>query len=278
MRPLAPKICALLLASGCAGAPPARSETDALREELHALRRDNEALAARVQALSSQVDLLTVRASRSADAGRAPPDAEAAPGRAVSAVPPDLAVVRVAPPPGRSTARAPARAPRGPPPPISTAVPIQDPDLSRLEATLGRPGRRALSAEAEQDLKDAQAQSGLARAHALEDFTAHYPQHPHADNALIEAAEAYQAAGRDDAACALSRRVVDEYPAGDARSDALERLATCAARRGALDEAQKLVARLRADFPGTPAALRAEARLSQAPGRDAESVPARSGP
>jgi TolA-binding protein len=256
-----------------------------MREELRALRLQNEALAAKVQALSNQVDLLTARAARQVEQGRpAADDADAAPARsaagAPSTVPPDLAVVKVAPPAGRGAQ--PARAlPRRAAPAVPTSVQIQEPDLSRLEATLGKPGRRALSAEADQDLREAQAQSGLSRAHALEDFTARYPQHPYADNALVDAGSAYEAAGREDAACALARRVVDEYPAGDARSDALERLAICASRRGADAEAHRLLARLRADFPGTPAALRAEARLSQAPGGDGDTpreLPARSGP
>jgi TolA-binding protein len=260
------------------------SDLDALRDEVRMLRRGNDALAQKVQALQSQVDLLTLRATQQASP---PAEAEAAPTRATAqsgaVVPPDLAVVKVAPPTAgpRPAARPTAKIARVAPP-LPTAVTIQEPDLSRLESTLGRPGRRALTAEAEQDLREAQGMTGLERAHALEDFTAHYPQHPHADNALVEAAAAYEAAGRDEAGCALAQRVVDEYPAGDAQSDALERLAGCAARRGATDEANKIVARLRADFPGTPAAQRAEARSSQSPGRDGESPPrdppARSGP
>jgi TolA-binding protein len=261
----------------------ARSDLDSLREEVRTLQREKEALAAKVQALSSQVDLLTLRVTRQPDAAPAGGAGDdLAPARSSSsAVPPDLAVVKVTPPGGRAPARALARLPRIAPP-VPTAVQIQEPDASRLEATLGRAPRRALAAEADQELREAQAMTGLLRAHSLEDFTAHYPQHPYADNALIEAGNAYEAAGREEAACNLARRVLDEYPAGDAQSDALERLTACAARRGAIDEAQKLVARLRADFPGTPAAQRAEARLSQAPGRDGETtprnLPARSGP
>jgi len=269
-----------------------RSELESLRDEVRTLQRENAALAARVEALSSQVDLLTLRVTRPGEpartaaveetaAARSPDDAGAAAPGSRSEVPPDLAVVKMTPPTGgRAAVRPTTKVPRVAPP-VPTAVQIQEPDAARLEAALSRSGRRALSAEADQDLREAQAMSGLLRAHALEDFTARYPQHPHADNALVDAAAAYAASGREDAACALARRVVDEYPAGDAQSDALERMAECAARRGATAEAQKLVARLRADFPGTPAAQRAEARLSQAPARDGDSPresPARSGP
>lgn len=293
MRPLTPKIWTLLLLSGCAGcagAPSAgagvrsnpRSDLDSLREEVRTLRRENDALSVKVQSLAAQVDLLTYRASRDAGkAGAADPDGARGLAEGGAAVPADLTVVRMSPPAsGHAPARAPARLPRAAPV-VPTAVPIQDPDPLRLEAAVGRPSRRALAAEADADLRDAQAMTGLLRAHALEDFTFRYPQHPYADNALIDAAALYEAAGREDAACALAKRAADEYPAGDAQSDALERLASCAARHGAADEAQKLMARLRADFPGTPAAQRAEARLSQATGRDGVSVPrdpARSGP
>jgi hypothetical protein len=192
--------------------------------------------------------------------------------------------LKVAPDPARSSARGPARPASRPPraaPPVPTAVAIQEPDPAALDS-LGRPGRRPLAAEADQELREARTMAGLARAHALEDFTSRYPQHPAADNALVEASAAYEAAGRDEAACALSRRVIDEYPAGDAQSDALERFAACEARRGAVDAEQRLLARLRADFPGTPAARRAEARLSRDSGRSGETaprdVPARSSP
>lgn len=290
LRLLAPQAWAALLVAGCAGAAPVRPDADPLRAELRALRKENEALSARIEALSSRVDLLTARAIRPGD-GRQPDDravpspAAPVPGSSAPVVPPDLAIVKMSPEPARSTSsRAPGR-PSGRParaaPPVPTVVPIQEPDQAVLDA-VAPSGRRPLAAEAEAELRDARALTGLSRAHALEDFTARYPQHPAADNALVEASAAYQAAGREEAACALSRRAVEEYPAGDGQSDALERLAACEARRGAPDAEQRLLARLRADFPGTPAAQRAEARLSQGSGRSGETaprdVPARSSP
>jgi TolA-binding protein len=299
LRAFAPEACAALLVAGCAGAGAARPEVDALRVELRELRAQNEALSSRVDALSSKVDLLTMSASRpvasppaqAARAAELSPPGQAAPGEVARAgtavVVPDLAVVKVVPaeePRAAGRAGAPRAAERPAQaraaPPIPTAVPIQDPDPARLDA-LGSPGRRPLSAQAEAELRAARAQAGLARAHALEDFAAHYPQHPSADNALSEAAAAYLSAGRDDAGCSLSRRVVDEYPAGDAVPDALLQAAGCEHRRGDPEAAQRLLARLRADFPGTSAAQRAEAQLSQISGRRGGSPPdvsARSGP
>jgi hypothetical protein len=284
LRLFAPQAWAALLVAGCAGAAPVQPERDPRTAEIRELRKENEALAARVEALSSRVDLLTARATMEADARQAPtvradattaaPVAHSAAG--VAEIPRDLAVVKMAPEPtrpsgGRGTGRLPSRPARAPPP-VPTSVQIQEPDLAAVDALGGAP-RRPLAVEADQELRDARAQAGLARAHALEDFTGHFPQHPSADNALVEAAAAYDAAGLQDASCAISRRVIDEYPAGDAQSDALERLAACEARRGSVEAEQRLLARLRADFPGTPAARRAEARLSQDSGRGAETVP-----
>ena len=243
-----------------------------------------------MEKLSTQVDLLTARATRGADPARpqgGPParggdsaafDAASEP--TVGEVPPSLTIVKVSPPDPapRGAGRAPAR-PRVAPP-VPTSVAIQEPDLSALDGA-GRPGRKPIAAEADGDLRAARALAGVTRAHALEDFATAYPQHPSADNALVEASAAYAAAGNDGAACALARRALDEYPAGDAQSDALETLAGCALRRGDPGAAQKLLDRLRADFPGTPAARRAGARLSSNPGSDgapSRELPARSGP
>jgi TolA-binding protein len=289
LRPLVPCLWALALGTGCAGAGSLRPAGDPLQEELRALRRQNEELAARVDALSNRLDLLTARVTRGGELARPAPAQPAAAAAdaatsTASATPAGLTVIKVspssAPAPGARPGRTATKGPRVPAPPIPTTVQIQDPDGSELEA-LGRPGRKPLAAEADGELRAARALPGLARAHALEDFTSHYPQHASADNALVEAAGAYAEAGNEDAACALAKRTLDEYPAGDAQSDALEMLAGCLSRRGDAAGAQQLLDRLRADFPGTPAAQRAEARLSQAPGRGgapSREVPARSGP
>jgi TolA-binding protein len=295
LRTFAREACAALLAAGCAGAGAVRPDADPVRAELRALRAENEALSARVDALSSRVELLTASASHPAEPQRAQgaqagaeaaPPSEAPAGarpapQAGQVVVPDLAVVKVhpeesprtavRPPSQRGTARPAAVRPA---PPVPTAVLIREPDPARLDAlTASGSGRRPLAAQAEAELRAARATAGLARAHALEDFTAHYPQHPAADNALVEAAEAYLAAGRDDAGCALARRVVDEYPAGDALPDALCQLAGCEGRRGDAGAEQQLLVRVRTDYPGTPAAQRAEERLTQISGPGGEVAP-----
>jgi TolA-binding protein len=233
------------LVLGCAG-PGSGARTqdvEGLRTEVRALRADNERLREEVDALERRVDFLAAKRTRPAE--QVAPPAAAAP-----VVPPDLAVVKVAP---RQPAR---RAPA-----VPTAVPIAEPEPERLDA-LARPSGRELSAEAEGELAAARRRDGLDRAHALEDFARRYPRHPAADNALVEAAAAYGAAAREDAACGLAGRAAEDYPAGDAMSDALERLASCESRRGDVGAELRLLRRLVADYPRTPAAERAGARLA----------------
>ncbi|BDG05925.1 tetratricopeptide repeat protein [Anaeromyxobacter oryzae] len=256
---------ALLVLAGCAGSGAVRQQdVDALRAELREARRENENLARKVDALSARMDLVTARLTRGAVAEpRAVEPAAAAPYGSV--VPPDLAVVKIAPPAGAPRA---ARAA----PPVPTAVSISEPDARKLEA-LARPSRRELAAEADTELRAARRLAGLERAHALEGFAARYPRHGAADNALLEAADAYADSGKDDAACSLARRVSEEYPAGDAMSDALERLAACEGRRGAGDAERRLLQRVVTEYPSTPAATRAGARLATISGHAGANAP-----
>lgn len=230
---------------GCAGAGSGArgQELEAVRIELRALRAANERLAGDVDALERRMDFLAAKRGRPAEP--APAEVVAAP-----VVPPDLAIVRVAPPRSART-----------PPPLPTSVPIAEPDAERIEGLARRSGRE-LAADADAELARARAADGLDRAHALEDFVSRYPRHPSADNALVEAAAAYAAADRGDAACTLAGRAPADYPAGDAMSDALERLAWCESRRGQQDAERRLLRQLVADYPRSPAAERAGARLA----------------
>lgn len=252
---------ALLFLCGCAGGgDAARRDADAVRAEVRALRHDSEELSRKVEALAGRVDVLSTRLARGPDREEpaTPP-----------LVPPDLAVVRVEPP---------ARGARTPPP-VPTNVAIAEPEPERLDALSRRTGRD-LGQDAEDELRRARKKAGPSRAHALEDFAGRYPRHPSADNALVEAAAAYAEAGRADAACDLARRASDDYPAGDGMSDAIERLAWCESRRGAVDAERRLLERLVSEFPRTPAAERAGTRLATISGRNGDTPggPARSGP
>jgi TolA-binding protein len=243
LRPRESSAALTLLLLGCAGAGSAvrTQDVDALRAEVRSLRAQNERLAGEFEALERRVDFLSAKRPR-------PPEPRAA--EAALVVPPDLTVVKMGPARGART-----------PPPVPTSVPIAEPAPERLEA-LARPSGRELSAEAAAELSGARAKDGLDRAHALEDFVARYPRHPAADNALVEAATAYAGAERAEPACALAGRVSTDYPAGDAMSDALERLAWCESRRGEQDAERRLLRRLVADHPRSPAAERAGARLA----------------
>lgn len=216
--------CAALVLSACAGADAAaRRDVVKLRTDVDALRGQNEALLRRLDALESRLEH---RAARPA-----PQPSPAEP--AAPLVPPDLAVVRVAPPRQQAEelpqrvilSDSPAR-PSRPAPRLPTGVPISEPDPERLDA-LAEPAGRELSAQAEGELGAARRKPGVERAHALEAFVARYPHHPSADNALVEAARVYADLGRAEAACDLARRVPQDYPAGDAVSGAQEIVVRC---------------------------------------------------
>ncbi len=243
---------AVLPALACAsGNEAARRDLDAMRAEMQIAQRENADLAKRVEELSLRVDLIAARLTRQA-AGR---------GQAAEpAVPPDLAVVKVGPPRAEPQRR--GRLPRSAPP-VPTQTPVVEPSPERL-AALGA-GRIDLASEAQNELDAAHRLSGLAAARALEAFAAHYPHHPRADNALLEAARLRTAAGDDDAACDLYARCVDEYPAGDALPDALERLAECHSQRGEAKRARALFEQVAADYPDTSAAKLAKEHLAAMP-------------
>jgi len=200
-----------MVLSACAGGGDAvRRDVAALHDEIATLRQQNEGLGRRLDAMGARLDGVSERTARPA-----PPPPPAAQEEPRPLVPPDLAVVRVAPP----------RTPRAAPP-IAIAVPITEPDPERLDALGDRPGRE-LATEAEAELASARRRSGVDRARALESFVARYPRHPSADNALVEAARDYADSGRAAVGCELARRVPEDYPAGDAVAGALEFAARC---------------------------------------------------
>jgi len=269
LRPTAALAAACLL-SGCATADAvARRDLEALRGEVQSLRQENAQLLRSVDQLSTRVDALAARAARPVGEARAAALSGAGPEVAGLVVPGGLAVVKMEPP----------RSPRSPPVPTST--PIIEPDVARLEA-IARKSGRDLASDADGELKGAQRREPLARAHALEDFVARYPRHPQAPSALLEAAAAYSAANKPEAACRLDRRVIDEYPACDQAGDALLLLAACEGRQGSPEGERRLLSRVVNDYPSSPAARRARERLGTIPGRPGADPspdgPARSGP
>jgi TolA-binding protein len=304
-------LAAVALCGCAAGGEELRGEVDSLRSEVRTLQREAAETSRKMDALTQRVDLALARAEGPAARASAPagvsaalpptgapaasassaegptPASTAATSQGVAAraagplVPPDLKVVRLAPPapakgptPPRGSAPAKGLAsskgavaaplPRRSPPPVPTDTPIRDPDAGAL-AALGT-GGRDLGAEARAALQAARAQSGLARARALEQFTAGYSGHPSADDALVEAARVREQAGDPDGACEVLGRAVAEYPVGDAVPEALAGLAACESRRGRASEARRLEARLLQDFPDSPAARSTRARTDAAQG------------
>ena len=238
------------------------------------MQRENAEVTRRVDALGSRVDLLAARPARPApDPAPAPQPAAAAPPAPAALpdvlVPAGLRVVRLEPAApaakaSRSQARAASPAARGGPPPLPTATAIREPDPATASA-LGS-GGKDLAAEAQAALDAAKAQTGLSRARALEQFTARYPGHRGAQEALVAAARTRNEAGDPDGACEDYARAVKEYPAGSAMPDALAGMAGCEARAGRPAEAKRLEERLAQDYPDSPAAKRARQRAPSAQG------------
>ena len=73
--------------------------------------------------------------------------------------------------------------------------------------------------------------------------------------------------GQDEPARAakLLEPCIQRYPAGDVVQQAMLKLAECRMRLKQTVEARALLARLVTNFPGTPAAIEAEARLARIP-------------
>jgi TolA-binding protein len=259
-------LAAALHLSGCAGADaPARRELEGMRAELAAAQRENLALKKSVEVLTERVEALAARLGPPAAAAPSPggPAAQAQAGAldAPPVVPSGLAVVRLEP--GRRTSSA---------PPVPTEVAIGEPDPARLDK-LARQGGRDLAADAEAELRASRRKDGVARAHALEAFVGRYPHHPQADQALLEASAAYVLEHRNEAACAIARRAVEEYPAGRAIAEGLWRLAVCEAGQGATAAERRLLDRIVTDFPSTPYARKAGDRLAVFSGRSGGEAP-----
>jgi tol-pal system protein YbgF len=97
----------------------------------------------------------------------------------------------------------------------------------------------------------------------LQDFAEQHPRHPLSDNALYFSGVGLASLNDLEGASALFERVLRDYPAGDARMDAMLRLAECQARLDRKDDARSLYQKLIQTWPGTAAASQAQQRLAQ---------------
>jgi TolA-binding protein len=157
-------------------------------------------------------------------------------------------------------------------PPIDVRTQVHEPD-AELVAALGRSDSPAGDApDASQvDGEFAQAQEALRTGNLgggierMTRFADTYPKDPRADDALYLAALGELGQDEPARAAKLLESVLQRYPAGDVVQQAMLKLAECRMRLKQTAEARALLARLVTNFPGTPAASEAQARLARIP-------------
>ena len=238
---------------GCASDAASKSELRTLQASVKQLQDENLRLLERVQSLE------TDRAVARAGQQQLGPLLAAAPSTASGSEVPTLAVVKLKP-----------RADRAPP--IDVRTQVHEPD-AELVAALGRTTSPAPEApDASQvDGEFAQAQEALRTGNLgggierMTRFADTYPKDPRADDALYLAALGELGQDEPARAAKLLESVLLRYPAGDVVQQAMLKLAECRMRLKQTGEARALLARLVTNFPGTPAASEAEARLSRIP-------------
>ena len=101
---------------------------------------------------------------------------------------------------------------------------------------------------------------------ALVTFVRDHGSHDYADNALFWVGQIQFDQSRFQAALGTFRQVVDSYPAGNKVPDALLMIGLTQAKLGRGAEGRETLARLRAMFPQTEAARKADARLNDKTG------------
>jgi tol-pal system protein YbgF len=163
-------------------------------------------------------------------------------------------------------------------PPLDTSTEIQEPPVDDV-AAMGwaqRTAREGDGPEAagpgEPDIVEAEFDAAMAglktgsfsnAVQKLESFASAHPRHALSDNALYYSGIGLLA--MDDAAGAARafERVVSGYPAGDARIDAMLKLAECRVRLDQKDGAREMYARILSTYPDSPAAAQARQRLAK---------------
>jgi TolA-binding protein len=239
---------------GCASDAASKSEVRTLQASVKQLQDENLKLFERVQAL--ETDRAVARAGQQQPLG---PLLAAAPSVTSGSEVPTLAVVKLKP-----------RADRAPA--IDVRTRVQEPD-AELVAALGRSASPAADApDASQvDGEFAQAQEALRTGNLgggierMTRFADTYPKDPRADDALYLAALGELGQDEPARAAKLLESVLQRYPAGDVVQQAMLKLAECRMRLKQTAEARALLARLVTNFPGTPAASEAQARLARIP-------------
>jgi tol-pal system protein YbgF len=254
----------LAWASACAGADPAlKAELSDVRAEVKALREENARLARRVERV--EIDLAVRKSSGRTPAPGKPASAATIP---ASAEVPSLTVVKLKPK-------------VEPPPLLNTSVPVVEPSPDVLEALAPAPARGDGPAATTGDddgpsedpaLADGEYDQGLQALRTgnveggvdkLKQFARDHPRHARADNALYFASVGMIGLGDLEGAAATLEAMLREYPAGDAVSDAMLKLAECRTRQSRARDAKTLYSEVIQRYPGTAAASQAEQKLAQ---------------
>jgi tol-pal system protein YbgF len=247
-------ILPLVLACGCATDVASKGEVRALQEQVQTLQKENTELVGRIAALER-------------DRAVAAPPLPAAPAVAQAST--------VVPRPEPVKASAPALTvvklkPKAAAPPIDVQTPVQEPNPALLEeldsqepsvATLPNAADQEYQAALEA-LRTGNVSGAIDR---LKHFADTYPRHNKADDALYYAALGELGRGEVARSAVLLELVVQRYPAGDVVQDAMLKLGEVRLRLRQPAEARATYAQLVQNFPGTPAALQAQARLSTLP-------------
>jgi tol-pal system protein YbgF len=271
---LAIGVAILAWACACAGTDPAlKADLADVRAEVKALRDENARLAKRLERV--EVDLAVRRAARGATPGRPSSGGASTPSSSPSASVaevPSLTVVKLKPK-------------VEPPPPINTSVPVMEPSQEMLEALAsaapereprassggsalaedGVPAEDPAVVEVEYDQGLAALRTGnvAGGVEKLRQFANDHPRHARADNALYFAAVGMIALGELESAAATLQAMLREYPAGDAVSDAMLKLAECRTRQSRSRDAKTIYSEVIQRYPGTAAASQAEQKLAQ---------------
>lgn len=243
---------------GCASDAASKGDVRTLQASVKQLQDENLSLLQRVQALEAD------RAASRAGAQPRPPApaapvAAAAVGTPTGAEVPSLAVVKLKPRVDRA-------------PPIDVRTPVQEPDadvvavLSRATAIASdAPDATQLDGEFTQALEALRTGNLGGGVERMQRFADAHPKDPRADDALYLAAVGELGQDEPARAAKLLEQVIQRYPAGDVVQQAMLKLAECRVRLKQPAEARALLARVMTTFPGTPAAVEAEARLARLP-------------
>jgi tol-pal system protein YbgF len=245
-------ILPLVLACGCATDVASKGDVRALQEQVQALQKENTQLVGRLAVLERDRAVTPTVPAAVAQASSVP-----TPEPVQASATPALTVVKLKPKPAA--------------PPIDVQTPVQEPDVSLLEELDGKPEP---AAAAPPNFADQEYQAALEALRTgnvfgaierLKRFADTYPKHPKADDALYYAALGELGRGEVARAAVLLELVVQRYPAGDVVQDAMLKLGEVRVRLRQPAEARAAYAQLVQNFPGTAAALQAQARLSTLP-------------